>query len=113
MKGMRTSFLTGFVTVAALSLASAHGAEAVPVSPHTQAERGKVAGIIETVDVPGGQIALKTLAGTKKFTLAPDTRVLRTGRPAALSDLSKGEHVRSLRYDRKTNTTIRIDLGSR
>jgi hypothetical protein len=102
-------------TASALLLSAAAFADNAALPPaaaktHAAAERGKVSGTVTAVDAGANTISVKTADGVKTFSLSPTTRIVRGGKPARVTDIVAGAKVQALRYDRKTNAAIRIEL---
>ena len=84
--------------------AKAHGSKASP------SERGKVSGTVESIDAAAHTIEIKTADGVKKLNLTDKTKVHKEGAAATIADVTKGTKVTAVRYDKKTNNVVRIEL---
>ncbi|MFA6004210.1 MAG: hypothetical protein WC881_09085, partial [Elusimicrobiota bacterium] len=72
----------------------------------------KLAGSVESADLPGHRIWVKTKTGkSRDFALTPDSEISRDQKPAALSDVKPGDKVALLRYNSATREIKKIELS--
>lgn len=108
MKSIATLAAAALVSAAAF----AGNASLPPAAPrtHAAAQRGKVSGVVTAVDAGANTISVRTADGVKTFALSPTTRIVRSGKSVRVTDIAAGARVQALRYDKTTNTAIRIEF---
>jgi len=72
----------------------------------------KMAGSVESVDLPAGRLSVKGKKGkSRDFAAAAETEIIRDKKAARLSDIKPGDKVRLLRYNSATQEIKKIELS--
>lgn len=89
----------------------AHAPAAEP-QPEGRIRWTKLAGSVESADLPGNRLWVKAKTGkSRDFILTPGSEIARDKKPAGLSDVKPGDKVTLLRYNSATREIKKIELA--